>query len=346
MSSETGSARDGSKSHASGQFGSAIEQSWYQRTWWTWLLVPFAGLFAVISAGRRLCFRLGLAKATQVAAPVIVVGNISVGGTGKTPFTLWLCQYLQQQGLKPGILSRGYGANIKQPQLVTAAMSAADVGDEPLLLAQLTGVPVVVCPKRVAGAEFLLANTDCNIVICDDGLQHYALARDLEIVLIDGQRGLGNGWLLPAGPLREGAWRLATVDLVLSNSAPSSWTPHQLDVIAAPAKPLIASSLPLAPNSAVALVSGIGNPERFATTALQAGFAISSKHYFPDHHPFTQADFQQIETPVLMTAKDAVKCQPFAQPNWYYLPITAQVPASAQQVLEQKLQQIRSRYGL
>ncbi len=346
MSTQSGGASDLKKSLGPEQFASAIEQSWYQPKWWTWLLLPLTGLFAVISACRRCFFRLGLTKANKLSAPVIVVGNISVGGTGKTPFTLWLCQYLQQQGLKPGILSRGYGANIKQPQLVTATMSAVDVGDEPLLLAQLTGVPVVVCPKRVAGAEFLLANTDCNIVICDDGLQHYALARDLEIVLIDGQRGLGNGWLLPAGPLREGAWRLATVDLVLSNSAPSSWTPHQLDVIAAPAKPLIASSVPLAANSAVALVSGIGNPERFANTALQAGFAISAKHYFPDHHPFTQADFQQIPTPVLMTAKDAVKCQPFAQPNWYYLPITAQVPASAQQVLEQKLQQIRSRYGL
>ncbi len=346
MSSKTGSTRDGNMSHASDQFGSAIEQSWYHARWWTWLLLPLSLLFAGISALRRLCFRLGLAKATQVTAPVIVVGNISVGGTGKTPFTLWLCQYLQQQGLKPGILSRGYGAKIKHPQLVSAQMSAADVGDEPLLLAQLTGVPVVVCPKRVSGAQFLLANTDCNIVICDDGLQHYALARDLEIVLIDGLRGLGNGWLLPAGPLREGAWRLASVDLVLSNSAPSSWTPFQLDVIAAPAKALVEGSTLLAPKSSVALVSGIGNPERFATTAQQAGFFINSKHYFPDHHPFAVDDFQKIPTPLLMTAKDAVKCQPFAKPNWYYLPITAQVPAAAQQVLWQKLQQIRSRYGL
>lgn len=335
-----------SAGQTSGQFASALEQSWYRQTWWTWLLMPLALLFAAISAVRRLGFKLRLLKSTRVKAPVIIVGNISVGGTGKTPFTLWLCQYLQQQGLKPGILSRGYGAKITRPQLVTSQMSALEIGDEPLLLAQLTGVPVVVCPKRVQGAEFLLAHTDCNIVICDDGLQHYALARDLEIVLIDGQRQLGNGWLLPAGPLREGAWRLNTADLVLSNSAASPYTPYQFDVIADAPQALSQATEALAPAATVALVSGIGNPQRFLTTATQAGFTISATHFFPDHHPFTPADFQAISTPLLMTAKDAVKCQPFAQANWYYLPITAKVPASAQQVLAQKLQQIRSRYGL
>ena len=346
MKADETSANGVKSSQSPGQFASVIERSWYQATWWSWFLVPFSLLFAGLSAFRRLCFKLGLMTSTRIAAPVIIVGNISVGGTGKTPFTLWLCRYLQQQGLKPGILSRGYGVKISEPQLVTSVMSAAVVGDEPLLLAQLTGVPVVVCPKRVSGAEFLLANTDCNIVICDDGLQHYALARDLEIVLIDGLRGLGNGWLLPAGPLREGAWRLAAVDLVLSNSAPSPLTPYQLDIIAAPAQPLNDTSSPLSADCTVALVSGIGNPERFASTAKQAGFHIGSQHFFPDHHPFVADDFQQIPTPLLMTAKDAVKCQPFAKPNWYYLPITAQVPVAAQQVLGQKLQQIRSRYGL
>jgi len=329
-----------------GQLASAIEQSWYQATWWTWLLVPLSAIFAGLTALRRWCYRIGLAKSSQLAAPVIIVGNISVGGTGKTPFTLWLCQYLQQQGLKPGILSRGYGANIQAPCLVTLNMSASEVGDEPLLLAQQTGVPVVVCPQRVSGAEFLLANTECNIVICDDGLQHYALARDLEIVLIDGQRGLGNGWLLPAGPLREGAWRLKTVDLVLSNSAASPLTPHVLAIHSALPQALATASEPLVAGTQVALVSGIGNPERFVLTAQQAGFSLGSKHFFPDHHPFSADDFRTIPTPLLMTAKDAVKCQPFAQPNWYYLPIAAQMPAAAEQVLWQKLQQIRSRYGL
>lgn len=324
---------------------SALERSWYQPTWWRWLLWPLSILFAGFSGLRRWAFRMGLLASTKVDAPVIVVGNISVGGTGKTPFTVWLCQYLQAQGLKPGILSRGYGARITEPQLVRIGMTASQVGDEPMLLAQLTQVPVVVCPKRALGAQFLLANTECNIIICDDGLQHYALARDLEVVLIDGQRGLGNGLLLPAGPLREGAWRLASVDLVLSNSAASPWTPYQLEIAAGQAKSLLtAQELP--PSTTVTLVSGIGNPARFVQSTTLAGYAVGQTYFFPDHHPFQVADFQQIPTPLLMTAKDAVKCHAFAQADWYYLPIQAQVPPAAVQVLASKLQQIRSRYGL
>lgn len=327
-------------------FAASVEQSWYRPSYLTMLLLPLSVLFSWVTALRRWLFRRGWLSVTQLPVPVIVVGNISVGGTGKTPLTLWLCQYLQQQGLKPGILSRGYGVKLTKPTLVSPAMAASEVGDEPLLLAKLAQVPVVVWPARAAGGQFLLANTDCNVIICDDGLQHYALARDLEIILIDGQRGLGNGLLLPAGPLREGRSRLNTADLVLSNSAASDHTPYQLTI--SPQNPisLLAEQTPLMPPQPVTLVSGIGNPNRFVTTAQAAGYAITDTRFFPDHHPFTAKDLSDIQGPVLMTAKDAVKCQAFAQPNWYYLPITAQLPVAAEQIIQQKIQQIRSRYGL
>jgi tetraacyldisaccharide 4'-kinase len=195
----------------------ALERSWYQRFGWTWLLLPLSGLFGLLSSLRRLAFRLGVVRATKLPVPVIVVGNITVGGTGKTPLTLWLCQQLKQHGWRPGIISRGYGVQLSAPLLVQPAGSAADFGDEPLLLAQRSGCPVVIFPNRVAAGHFLLAHTDCDLIICDDGLQHYALQRDIEIILIDAARGLGNGLLLPAGPLREGRWRLGHAALVLAN---------------------------------------------------------------------------------------------------------------------------------
>ena len=200
----------------------ALERSWYQKFGWSWLLLPLSALFAGLTGIRRLAFRCGLKASHRLPVPVIVVGNISVGGTGKTPFTLLLCQLLRQHGWRPGIVSRGYGADIRQPTLVLADASAEQVGDEPLLLAQRSGCAVVVCPDRVAAAQFLLANTASDIIISDDGLQHYALARDVEIVLIDGKRGLGNGQLLPAGPLRERPWRLASYIAVSASRSTSS----------------------------------------------------------------------------------------------------------------------------
>lgn len=327
-------------------FAQRVEQSWYQSSWLTLLLLPFSVIFALVTGLRRWMYRRGFLTVTQLPVPVIVVGNISVGGTGKTPLTVWLCEYLKQQGLKPGILSRGYGVKLAKPTLVSSSMAANEVGDEPLLLAQLTQVPVVVWPARAAGGEYLLANTDCNIIICDDGLQHYALARDIEIILIDGQRGLGNGYLLPAGPLREGRSRLQAADLVLSNSAASAQTPYQMSIAPLSAISLVPNQSPLTQHDPVTLVSGIGNPSRFMNTVAEVGYPIVDTRFFPDHHPFVATDLGDIQGAVLMTAKDAVKCQAFAQPNWYYLPISAQLPEAAQQIIQQKIQQTRSRYGL
>lgn len=324
-----------------------LEQSWYKRWGWSLLLWPLSLVFAALSALRRLCFKLGVLKSHKVAAPVVVVGNISVGGTGKTPFTLWLCDYLQQQGLKPGILSRGYGVKLTEPTLVQPSHSAADVGDEPRLLASASGCPVLVWPNRVEGALALLAKTDVNILICDDGLQHYALQRDLEIVLIDGQRGLGNGWLLPAGPLREGAWRLKHADLVLSNSGASVWTPYQLTLQALPAQPVNPASMGLLTTGcAVSIVTGIGNPNRFVDTVQQAGFTVQSSHFFPDHHAFQPADFAGVKRPILMTTKDAVKCQSFANDDWFMLPVQATPDPQAIALISQQLTRLRTSYGI
>jgi len=323
---------------------SFTERLWYQGHKAYWLLLPLAWLYGVITALRRMLFRSGIKQQIRVKAPVIVVGNISIGGTGKTPFTLLLCDTLRKQGWKPGIVSRGYGANINTPILVMPEVAtAAGVGDEPLLLAQRSGCPVVVCPDRVAAARFLLQQTHCNIIISDDGLQHYRLARDMEIVLIDGSRGLGNGQLLPAGPLREGAWRLKQADLVVANSQPYAQADGVMQLQAATAKALCSEAT--LTSGPVTLVAGIGNPQRFERTALAAGFTIAARHYFVDHHKFSAADFTDIQGPVLMTEKDAVKCREFARADWFSLGVDATLDNTLQQKLDTLLTNLRSSYG-
>lgn len=320
-----------------------LEKCWYQNSQYFWLLLPLSWLYGLITAIRRSLYRLGIKPQHRLAVPVIVVGNISVGGTGKTPFTLMLCQLLIEQGWRPGIVSRGYGAKVVTPTLVTSDAKAENVGDEPLLLAKRSGCPVVVYPNRVQAAEYLLQQTDVDIIISDDGLQHYALQRDVEIVLVDGLRGLGNQQLLPAGPLREKRWRLSKVDLVISNSQPLPYADGVMQLIPTAAKAL--NSDKTLPPSAVNLVAAIGNPTRFANTAKQAGFTILQQRYFVDHHQFTAADFSQMATPILMTEKDAVKCTSFAQDDWFSLTVNAKLDATAAAKLSILLTQLRSTYG-
>ena len=317
------------------------DKLWYKRHPAYWLLLPLSLLYALVTALRRWLFRVGLKQQIMLPVPVIVVGNISVGGTGKTPFTLYLTQLLAQRGFTPGIISRGYGADIRTPILVTADASADAVGDEPLLLAQQSGCPVVVCPDRVAAAKYLLAHSTVDIIISDDGLQHYRLGRAAEIVLIDGSRGLGNGLLLPAGPLREGRWRLKTVDLVVANSQRVTGADGVMQLVASAPKALVGDA-ELPAGSSVTLVAGIGNPARFERTAQSAGYQVNAKHFFADHHHFSQQDFTAVHGPVLMTEKDAVKCRPFAKSNWFSLGVQARLDSNLNTKLEQIIATLRS----
>ena len=317
------------------------ERGWYQQHPFTLLFWPLSLLYRLVALIRRFGYQRGWFQSFSVEKPVVIVGNISVGGTGKTPFTLWLCQFLTEQGFTPGIVSRGYGARITEPVRVTSLHLAADVGDEPLLLASKSHCPVVVCPDRVAAAQYLLETTDCDIVISDDGLQHYRLQRDLELVLIDGQRGLGNQQLLPAGPLREPVSRLQKVDAVIVNSGDFALAQHKMQLKAVKPLALDGQSPWSEQAQAVTLVAAIGNPQRFVDTVKNFGIEVKATVFFRDHFAFDEQSLADIEGPVLMTEKDAVKCRAFAKANWYYLPVEAELSDQFKFWLQQQLRQWR-----
>lgn len=313
----------------------ALVRAWYAQAAWLWLLRPLELLYRLLILLRRWSFRAGLRRVYRAPVPVVVVGNITVGGTGKTPVVIALVEALQARGLRPGVVSRGYGAaaGAIYPHRVGAESSAADCGDEPLLIYQRTGAPCVVAPDRPAAVRALLAAAPVDLVLCDDGLQHYALARDFEIALLDAQRLLGNGFCLPAGPLREPAARLRQVDWVLhrGSSDPDTGTRYAIDGLL----PLLAeaAAAPPAPGTAVQAVAGIGQPAQFFASLESMGYRVTG-HSFADHHAFRPEDFAGLgEGPVIMTEKDAVKCRAFAGQggrgaNLWYLQISAQLPAA------------------
>lgn len=317
-----------------------IEKVWFKnhqaRYWLVPLLMPLTGLFYLISLIRRIGFRTGLLSTFKIDKPVIIVGNISVGGNGKTPIVIHLVEMLKTLGMKPGVISRGYGGNAESyPYLLNGKSTTQQAGDEPILIYQRCNVPVVVGANRVANAQMLIAN-ECNIIISDDGLQHYKLQRDLELVIIDAKRLFGNGLLMPAGPLREGLWRLKQADLVIYNGImPSVVHPtgkknvlmslmgNQLINIKTGEHLLISEFLKQW--STVNAAAGIGEPQRFFDTLQSLGFNLKQQIGFIDHKDFKPDDFSIIKTdsPLLMTEKDAVKCNNFAQKNWWYLPVSA-----------------------
>lgn len=322
----------------------AIERAWYDpKQVWIWLLVPFMLLFAVISAVRRFLYRTGVLQSYKIDAPVIVVGNISVGGNGKTPMVLYLCDLLRQQGYYPGVLSRGYGGKSKHyPLQVTVDSDSAEVGDEPKLIAKHVNCPVVVDPNRKRGAEKLINDLKCNVVICDDGLQHYKLARDIEVVVIDGQRRHGNNQLMPVGPLREGEWRLDCVDFIINNGGPirngeylMSFDVGRAQNVKYPnvSQPLSNFVLP------VVAAAGIGNPQRFFNTLTKRGIKVKDTKAFKDHHEFKASDLPD-ET-VFMTEKDAVKCTEFASDQWWYLPVSANLTPEFNQAFLAKVKALK-----
>ncbi len=324
-------------------------QDWLEARWYRAAPVPLwlgglERLFAGISRRRR---RRLSAAAVRLSKPVIVVGNIAVGGSGKTPLTIALVEWLRGQGWRPGVISRGYGGSTRGVHRVLPSDDPAVTGDEPLLIAQRTGAPVVIGRDRVAAGQAMLRDTDVDIVIADDGLQHYRLARDVEIAVVDGRRRSGNGRLLPAGPLREAVARLDEVDLVLVNGARQVGEPG-FDLVMGDAVPLRGgATISLSELTArpVHAVAGIGDPSRFFDALSALGLTVIA-HPFPDHHGFTAADLMFDDgLPVLMTEKDAVKCRGFAPAHAYAVPVTAVLSTGALEELAALDARFRTRRG-
>ena len=321
-----------------------LTNSWYRPSLLSWLLRPLNWLYRLIIWLRRQAYRYGIFKQYTLRVPVIVVGNVSVGGSGKTPFVIWLAQYLQKQGWQPGIISRGYGGKADHyPCSVHLDSLATEVGDEPLLIHQRTHCPVVVAPDRVAAGQQLLAENPCNVIITDDGLQHYRLQRDIEIVIIDANRGLGNQLCLPAGPLRESLSRLETVDFTIFHGESNSQRltmQLQLQQAIQLKNNNHNKSLTEFAKTPIYAVAGIGHPQRFFDQLQQLGLTIIS-HAFADHHAYTEADFQFAEAyPILMTEKDAVKCHGFATENMWYVPAEAKLSPSLGPAIDKKLREL------
>lgn len=328
------------------RFSDRLVQAWYEGHAGLVAFWPLEKLYRFVVRRKRRAFLQGRLSSYRAPLPVIVVGNITVGGTGKTPLILWLIDYFQQRGLRVGVVSRGYGANPPSwPWLVKADEDAALVGDEPSLVVRRTQVPLVIDPQRPRALQKLLSEYELDVVLSDDGLQHYHLARDLELVLIDQQRGLGNARCLPMGPLREPVERLQTVDAVLINGSKQdsaqgfamylqptglvnvrSGQRYELQMFAAGQK--------------MHAVAGIGNPQRFFTTLRELGWQVQ-EHAFVDHAQFSAQDLVFADDlPVVMTEKDAVKCRDFAADNCWYLAVEAMPSPAFKQWLDKKFESI------
>lgn len=321
----------------------SIQSLWYDNHLLAHCLRPISWLYKSVIYLRKTCYRLGVFNVVQFDYPLIVVGNITVGGSGKTPLVLYLAELLTQQGYKPGIVSRGYGGKAERyPMFVTGDSDPQQAGDEPVLIAKRSQCPVVVDPKRVNAVKKLLANTDCNIIISDDGLQHYAMGRDIEIAVIDAERYLGNGLCLPAGPLRESRRRLHSTDMIVSNGKhpDAEYTMHlHADLIVNCLNSELTAEVNDFSGQQFHALAGIGNPQRFFTTLQQMGVQFQA-HVFADHYPYTAKDLVFNDSrPIIMTEKDSVKCQGFATANMWYLPITARLGQRFDQQLLSLLQE-------
>lgn len=306
------------------------------------LLLPLSWLYGLVSGSIRLCYRLGLKQTWRAPVPVVVVGNLTAGGNGKTPVVIWLVEQLQQRGIRVGVVSRGYGGKAPSyPLLLTHETTTAEAGDEPVLISQRTGAPVAVSPNRCDAVKAILAHHDVQIIVTDDGLQHYRLARDVEIVVVDGVRRFGNGWWLPAGPMRERAGRLKSVDAVIVNGgvAEPGEIPMHLE-------PGLAVNLRTGERCNVAqlrnivAMAGIGHPPRFFATLSACGAHPQKCVALADHQSLSYGDVNALlieGQTLVMTEKDAVKCRSFADDNWWYLPVDAQLSGEEPDALLKQL---------
>ena len=323
-----------------------IDNMWYSPSWYHWpviiLLLPLTAVFWVLSGLRRWLFRLQIKPSVSIPALVIVVGNISVGGNGKTPLVVYLANRLRQEGYHPGVLSRGYGGKNAHYPLTVDHISKVDwVGDEAILMRQHINCPLVVDPIRPRGAMELVEKYKCDVIICDDGLQHYALNRDVEIVVMDGQRRCGNHLLLPAGPLREASWRLDTADFLVLNGGLVTNGEYLMSLEAGklinvkyPNKSLSINDLRVP----VTALAGIGNPQRFFSLLEKKRVKLKDQISFVDHHAFIKKDIPS--GTVIMTEKDAVKCTQIVHDDCWYLPVSARLTNQFESQLLQKLKQV------
>ncbi len=323
-----------------------LNEIWYGKHPASSALMPFSLLYRAAVRLRRSAYRNGLMTTYRARVPVIVVGNLTTGGTGKTPLVIWLAGYLKSLGYHPGVIARGYRGRASQwPQQVRADSDPQAVGDEAIVIARRTRCPVAVGPQRRACAEALLEHASCDILISDDGLQHYALERDIEIAVIDGVRRYGNGRCLPAGPLREPLQRNREVDMVVTNGlagrgefAMKYVATHAVSL----SRPERAAEFASFIGEAVHGVAGIGNPERFFATLRSKGLKVIP-HPFPDHHPYQPVDLEFGDgLPVLMTEKDAVKCEAFAAARCWTVPVTAELPEVFATRLETQIARVKN----
>ncbi|MGH8120962.1 MAG: tetraacyldisaccharide 4'-kinase [Gammaproteobacteria bacterium] len=306
-----------------------IEDLWYGKHPLSLLLVPAGWVYQALMTIRHLGYLAGLLPVKRVAAPVIVVGNLTVGGTGKTPLVIWLANFLRQNNYQPGIVTSGYGGVARHwPQQVRPDSDPDMVGDEAIVIARHTGCPVAAAPDRYAAAAGLLEHNKCNIIICDDGLQHYALDRDLELLVVDALRRYGNRRCLPAGPLRESLRRTRNVDMIICNGHPGRGE-YQMEYEAGPVCSLRNEykhvGLETFKGKNVHAVAGIGHPARYFNMLRVRGLGVI-EHEYPDHHRFTPADISFDDgLPVIMTEKDAVKCMQFAGEKHWYLSLVVKM---------------------
>lgn len=325
-----------------------IERIWSGSSLVYLLLLPLSWLYGLVSGLIRLSYRCGLRKSWRAPVPVVVVGNLTAGGNGKTPMVIWLVEQLQQRGYRVGVVSRGYGGKAASyPLVLDEHTTTQQAGDEPVLIYQRTGAPVAISPKRAEAVQALLQQQKLDVVITDDGLQHYALQRDFELVVIDGVRRFGNGWWLPAGPMRERASRLNSVNARIANGGVAQAGEIAMRLQAREAVNIAGGARrPAAELPHVVAMAGIGHPPRFFATLEKLGVDVEKEVAFADHQEYQHAQLAALassEQTLLMTEKDAVKCRIFAQPNWWYLPVDAVLPPDQAEPLLQSIEALLSK---
>lgn len=304
---------------------------WYKDHFIGAALLPFGFLYTDFVKFHKWLYKIGHYKSEALPVPVVIIGNITVGGTGKTPLCIALANLLQSKGYRVGIISRGYGGEKTAVKMVLPTSKPSEVGDEALLIVTQTNCPMAVGVNRVEAGNFLLKHAPCDVILSDDGLQHYALKRDIEIAVIDGERRFGNGICLPAGPLREPVERLNSVDFVVVNGTATegnAWHEWAMQLNGDTAVNLITGEIKALrefQNLPCHAIAGIGNPERFFNQLENAGILQRVDHSFPDHHVFSESEITFKNEVVLMTEKDAVKCKSFATQNHWAVPVTTKL---------------------